>query len=103
MQFGLLEPARKASAPEPIREAVALVERSEARSWCAELYRLRRVFLSAMGADDTQIETCICAAIKTAKGQKSVSLQKHAEGKPGLRNLGAGGVHEKSAVNLRDF
>jgi len=56
-----------------------------------------------MGAEDTQIETSICAAIKTAKGQKSVSLQKRAEGKPGLRNLGGPGAHEKSAVKLGDF
>ena len=88
---------------EAIREAIALVERSGGRSWLAELHRLRRIFLSAMGAEDTQIETSICAAIKTAKGQKSVSLQKRAEGNPGLRNLGGPGVHEKSAVKLRDL
>jgi hypothetical protein len=55
-----------------------------------------------MGANDTQIEASICAAIKTAKEQKSVSQQKRAEGKPGLRSFGAG-VDEKSAVKLRDF
>ena len=57
-------------------------------------------FSRLWGADDTQIETSICAAVKTAKGQKVVSLQRRAEGKPSLRNLGS---REKSAVNLRDF
>ena len=59
-----------------------------------------KYFSRLWGADDTQIETSICAAVKTAKGQKVVSLQRRAEGKPGLRNLGS---REKSAVNLRDF
>jgi len=56
-----------------------------------------------MGAEDTQIEIPFAQQFKTAKGQKSVSLQKRAEGKPGLRNLGGPGAHEKSAVKLGDF
>jgi len=47
--------------------------------WCAELHRLRGVFLAAIGADEAQIEASFCAAIRTAKGQKSVSLAKRAE------------------------
>jgi hypothetical protein len=37
------------------------------------------VFLTAMGADETQIEASFCAAIHTAKQQKSISLEKRAE------------------------
>jgi hypothetical protein len=33
-----------------------------------------------MGADETQIEASFCAAISTAKQQKSISLEKRAEG-----------------------
>ena len=43
------------------------------------LYRLRGVFLTALGADETQIENSLCAAISTAKQQKSISLEKRAE------------------------
>jgi hypothetical protein len=56
-----------------------LVETSEARWWCAELHRLRGVFLAATGADETQIEASFCEAVKTARQQKSVSLEKRAE------------------------
>ena len=70
---------RTSEALEAIREAEAVVERSEERWWCAELYRLRGVFLAAMGADETQIEASFCEAIRTAKEQKSVSLAKRAE------------------------
>jgi hypothetical protein len=37
------------------------------------------VFLAALGADETQIEASFCEAIRTAKEQKSVSLEKRAE------------------------
>ena len=70
---------RTSEALEAIKEAEALVERSEERWWCAELHRLRGVFLAALGADETQIEASFCAAISTAKEQKSVSLAKRAE------------------------
>jgi predicted ATPase len=63
-----------------IKEAEALVERFEDRHWCGELCRLRGVFLAAMGAEETQIEASFCEAIKIAKRQKSVSLEKRAEG-----------------------
>ena len=56
-----------------------MVERSEERQWCAELHRLRGVFLAAMGADETQIEASFCEAISTAREQKSISLEKRAE------------------------
>ena len=70
---------RTSEALEAIREAEALVERSEERWWCAELHRLRGVFLTAIGADETQIEASFCEAIRIAKEQKSVSLEKRAE------------------------
>jgi hypothetical protein len=41
--------------------------------------RLRGVFLTAIGADETQIEASFSAAISTAKQQKSISLAKRAE------------------------
>jgi adenylate cyclase len=71
---------RASEALEAISEAEALVERSEDRHWCAELHRLRGLFLAAMGADETQIEASFSAAISTAREQKSISLEKRAEG-----------------------
>ena len=70
---------RTSEALEVIREAEELGERSEERWWHAELYRLRGVFLAAVGADENQIEASFYAAIKTARAQKSVSLEKRAE------------------------
>jgi tetratricopeptide (TPR) repeat protein len=66
-------------ALEAIREAEALVERFKGRWWSGELYRLRGVFLAAIGAEETQIEASFCEAIRIAKEQKSVSLAKRAE------------------------
>jgi len=43
------------------------------------LHRLRGVFLATLGADETQIEASFFAAIRIAKEQKAVSLQKRAE------------------------
>src|SRR5271157_4583850 len=71
---------RTFEALEAIKEAETLAERSEERWWCAELYRLKGVFLTAMGADEAQIEVSFCAATRIAKEQKSVSLEKRAEG-----------------------
>jgi predicted ATPase len=70
---------RTSEALEAIREAEVLAERFEGRYWCAELHRLRGVFLATVGADETQIEASFCAAIRIAKEQKSVSLTKRAE------------------------
>src|SRR6516165_2256187 len=70
---------RTSEALEAIEDAEALAERSEERWWCAELHRLRAVFLATLGADETQIEASFCAAIRMAKEQKSISLQKRAE------------------------
>jgi hypothetical protein len=70
---------RTSEALETILEAESIVERSGFREWHAELHRLRGVFLTAIGADETQIEASFCAAISTAKQQKSISLAKRAE------------------------
>jgi hypothetical protein len=70
---------RPSEALETISEAETLVERREERCWCAELHRLRGVFLATLGADETQIEASFCEAIRIAKEQKSVSLAKRAE------------------------
>jgi len=70
---------RTTEALEAIKEAETLAERFQRRVWCVELYRLRGVFLAAMGADETKIEASLCEAIRTAKEQKSVSLAKRAE------------------------
>jgi hypothetical protein len=71
---------RTAEALEAIREAEGLVERFEERLWRADLHRLRGVLLTAMGAEETEIEASFCAAVSTAKQQKSISLAKRAEG-----------------------
>jgi predicted ATPase len=70
---------RTSEALEAITEAEELAERSEERWWCAELHRLRGVFLTALGAEGTEIEAVFRAAIRIAKEQKSVSLEKRAE------------------------
>jgi predicted ATPase len=70
---------RTPEALESIKEAEALAERSEERWWCAELHRLRGVFLAAIGAEETQIEASFCEAIRIAKEQKSISLATRAE------------------------
>jgi hypothetical protein len=80
LKGGALHLADRASeALGAITEAEAFVESTGGRYISAELHRLRGVFLAAIGADDTQIETSFRVAISTAKQQKSVSLQKRAE------------------------
>jgi hypothetical protein len=70
---------RTSEALEAIKEAQAIAARSGEHRWCAELHQLRGVFLAAMGAEETQIEASFHEAIRTAKEQKSVSLEKRAE------------------------
>jgi predicted ATPase len=70
---------RTHEALDAIREAESFVERSEGRWWCAELHRLRGVFLTAIGAEEAEIEASFRAAIRTAEEQKSISLAKRAE------------------------
>jgi hypothetical protein len=61
---------RSSEALEAISEAEALAEKFEQRVNCAELHRLRGVFLTAMGAEETQIEASFGEAIRIAKEQK---------------------------------
>jgi serine/threonine protein kinase len=70
---------RTSEALEAINEAEALIERREERWWSAELHRLRGLFLTEIGADEIQIEASFSAAIRIAKEQKSISLEKRAK------------------------
>jgi predicted ATPase len=70
---------RTSDALEAITETEALIERFENRYWSVELHRLKGVFLAALGADEAQIQASFCTAIRIAKEQKSVSLEKRAE------------------------
>ena len=70
---------RTSEALEAINEAVAIAERFEHGYYGAGLHRLRGVFLATLGAEETQIEASFCEAIRIAKEQKSVSLEKRAE------------------------
>jgi tetratricopeptide (TPR) repeat protein len=71
---------RTSEALVALNEAEALAEEFGQGNFCAELHRLRGVFLTAIGAEETQIEGSFCEAIRIAKKQKSVSLEKRAEG-----------------------
>jgi hypothetical protein len=62
-----------------IKEAEELVEGSGERFYYGGLHRLRGVFLATLGADEAQIEASFCEAIRIAKEQKSISLEKRAE------------------------
>jgi tetratricopeptide (TPR) repeat protein len=70
---------RTSEALEAINEAEALAERFEHRHVLFELHWLRGVFLAAIGAEEIQIEASFCEAIRIAKEQKAVSLEKRAE------------------------
>jgi hypothetical protein len=70
---------RTLEAIEAINEAEAVAQKTGECFWCAELHRLRGVFLATIGADGAQIEASFCAAINTAQQQKSVSLERRAE------------------------
>jgi hypothetical protein len=70
---------RTAEALEAINEAEALTERLEHRDHRARVHWLRGVFLAAVGADDAQIQASFQEAIRIAKEQKSISLEKRAE------------------------
>jgi Anaphase-promoting complex subunit 5 len=67
---------RTSEALEAIKEGVAIAERFEHGYYSAELHRLRGVFLATLGAEELQIEASFCEAIRIAKEQKSVSLEK---------------------------
>jgi tetratricopeptide (TPR) repeat protein len=70
---------RASEALEAINEAEAVAERFEQRVFLGRLHRFRGVLLAAIGDEETQIEASFCEAIRIAKEQNSVSLQKRAE------------------------
>ena len=70
---------RTQEAIEAINEAERLAERFEDRVSCANLHRLRGVFLATVSADEAQIEASFCAALRIAREQKSIPLVKTAE------------------------
>jgi hypothetical protein len=57
---------RPSEALDAIIEAEALAERLDQRYSCAELHRLRGVFLTAIGSDEVQIEASFDNAIRIA-------------------------------------
>ena len=70
---------RTSEALEAIGEAEALAEKFEGRWWSAELHRLRGLFLATIGAEEVEIEASFREAIRIAREQKSISLEKRAE------------------------
>jgi tetratricopeptide (TPR) repeat protein len=70
---------RTYEALEAVKEAELVAERFGGRAYDALFLRLRGVFLAAIGAEETQIESSFREAIRIAKEQKSVSLEKRAE------------------------
>jgi hypothetical protein len=87
---------RTFEALEAIREAEGLVERFEERWWFADLHRLRGVFLTAIGAEETQIEVSFCEAIRVARGRSRLH-SRHAR-KHHTQNTAG----ERKRVNERD-
>lgn len=70
---------RTSDALETINEAEALMEASGGSWWCAELSRLRAIFLIELGAEESRIEEAFAKALRIAKQQKSVALAARAE------------------------
>jgi hypothetical protein len=64
---------RTSEGLEAISKAEALAERFEQRVSFAELHRLRGVFLTALGAEETKIEASLCEAIRIAR-QRSKTI-----------------------------
>jgi tetratricopeptide (TPR) repeat protein len=70
---------RTSEGLEAIGEAATFAQRTGVSECLAELYRLRGMFLAAMGGDEAQIEAAFREAIRTAEEQRSISLLKRAE------------------------
>jgi serine/threonine protein kinase/tetratricopeptide (TPR) repeat protein len=70
---------RTAEALDAIEEAEDLEEASGGAWWCAELYRLRALFLIALGAEEARIEEALSKALRIARQQKSFALAARAE------------------------
>jgi tetratricopeptide (TPR) repeat protein len=63
---------RTNEALETIKEAELLAKKFEGRAFAALLLRLRGIFLTAIGAEEIQIESSFSEAIRVAKEQKAV-------------------------------
>jgi hypothetical protein len=70
---------RTSEALRVIQEAIALAEKYEERCWSAELHRLRGVFLLALDAEESEIHASFREAVRIAREQSSISLEKRAE------------------------
>ncbi|HEU4678207.1 MAG TPA: hypothetical protein VFS35_01720, partial [Terrimicrobiaceae bacterium] len=70
---------RTTEALEVITQAEAIAEQSGELWWSADLQRLRGVFLAALGAEDARIASSFRDAMRTARDQKSISLERRAE------------------------
>ena len=70
---------RTPEALEAIKEADALVEKNEGYIMRCGLHGLRGVCLTAMGAEEAQIEASFQEAIRIAKEQKKISSEKWTE------------------------
>jgi hypothetical protein len=71
---------RTPEALEAINEEEALAERFEQRLVSSRLHRFRGVLLAALGAEEVRIEASLCEAIRIAREQKSIFLERRAEG-----------------------
>lgn len=58
-----------------LNQALALVERTEHRTWEPELYRLKGELLAQQGASVTEVESCFQQAIDLARQQEARSLE----------------------------
>jgi predicted ATPase len=70
---------RSAEALEVVRDALDRAETSGIRWWYADLIRFEGVLLATTGRPTSEVETRIAAAVRTAREQESVALEKRAE------------------------
>jgi tetratricopeptide (TPR) repeat protein len=70
----LYRASRTLEAIKTLGEAERMVEKCKDRWWCAEMHRLRAIFLCALGANHSEIETSFIAAIATAREQNAITL-----------------------------
>jgi len=65
---------RTSEAPRQFEEAEAVAERFEVRWWCAELHRLRGVFLAALVLARPRLRLRSAKPLESQKSKKSISL-----------------------------
>jgi hypothetical protein len=64
------------------------------------MHRFRGVFLANMRADEIQIEASFCEAIRIAREQNSISLEKRAEATYAEYRRQKGGVTGQHGIRL---